>query len=163
MDGGVRWRDWEDVTLTDWEDAGEMAIDREFNDAIREAIEDGSPWYRDGSTADRSIVGPAALAQRALLLIVDEQYRMADRAEQSALHAQQDSTVFRPLRAGETVKVQSRVAEKYERRNKKWLVFEVKFSTLDGEPVYFYRQLRMARDDGRPAGAAPMDEKGRAR
>ena len=163
MDGGVRWRDWEDVTLTDWEDAGEMAIDREFNDAIREAIEDGSPWYRDGSTADRSIVAPAALAQRALLLIVDEQYRMADRAEQSALHAQQDSTVFRPLRAGETVKVHSRVAEKYERRNKKWLVFEVKFSTLDGEPVYFHRQLRMARDDGRPAGAAPMDEKGRAR
>jgi hypothetical protein len=69
--------------------------------------------------------------------------------KEEALHVQQDSTVCRALRVGEKVKVQSRLADKYERRNKKWMVFEVKFSTPGGEIVYFHRQVRMARDDGK--------------
>jgi len=143
----VRWKDWEDVTITDWEDAGDFEVSREFNEAICAALKDDSPWYRAGSSPEGTLVHPGALAQAALVLMVDEQYGMEEKPDQATLHAQQDSIIYRPLRVGEKLRVRSRVADKYERRGKKWVVYEAHFATPQGEPVYFYRQVRMLRDD----------------
>jgi hypothetical protein len=48
MGAKVCWQEREDAALPDWEDVREIAIGREFNDAIRGAVEDDSPWYRKG-------------------------------------------------------------------------------------------------------------------
>jgi acyl dehydratase len=148
----IRWKEWEDITITDWEDAGEFEVTRDFNDGMCGALEDESPWYRDGSPFGHPVVNPGAMAQAALLLMVDQQYGMEEKPEQATLHAQQDSIFHRPLKVGEKLRVRSRVAEKYERRNKKWVVYEAEFLSPKGEPVYFYRQVRMIRDET-PAGA----------
>lgn len=143
----IRWNDWEDITVTDWEDAGEFEITKEFNDAICGALEDESPWYRQGSRFGRPIVHPGAIAQAALVLMVDQQYGMEEKPEQATLHAQQDSIIHRPFYVGEKLRVRSRVVDKYERRNKKWVVYEAEFLDASGKPVYFYRQVRMIRDE----------------
>lgn len=143
----IRWNDWEDITVTDWEDAGEFEVTKDFNDAICGALEDESPWYRQGSRFGRPIVHPGALAQAALVLMVDQQYGMEEKPEQATLHAQQDSIVYRPLCVGEKLRVRSRVVDKYEKRNKKWVVYEAEFLDASREPVYFYRQVRMIRDE----------------
>lgn len=143
----VRWKEWEDITITDWEDAGEFEVGRQFNEAICGALEDDSAWYRDGSPFGHPVVHPGALAQATLVRLLDEQYGMEEKPEQATLHAQQDSTIYRPLRVGEKLRVRSRVADKYERRNKKWVIYEAEFRSQAGEPVYFYRQVRMVRDE----------------
>jgi hypothetical protein len=60
----VHWQEWEDAMLTDWEDVGEIATEREFNDAIRGAVEDASPWCQEGFESDASIVCPASVRPR---------------------------------------------------------------------------------------------------
>ena len=143
----IRWKEWEDITITDWEDAGEFVVTKDFNDAICGALEDDSPWYREGSVFGVPIVHPGTLAQAALLLMVDQQYGMEEKPEHATLHAQQDSIIYRPLKVDEKLRVRSRVADKYARRNKKWVVYEAEFRSPEGEPVYYYQQVRMVRDE----------------
>ena len=148
MSGQVRWEDWEDVTVTDWEDVGEFAVSREFNDEILFALGDDSGRYRAGSAGTGvPLVHPGALAQSVLKLLIEGQYAMREKPDQATLHAGQDSTLYRPVLVGEKLRAETRLADKYDRRNKKWVVYEARLVGADGKPAYEYRQVRMLRDD----------------
>ena len=106
------------------------------------ATEDTNPWYWKESPFG----GPIALGvilEDAVLGLQRRHFRVP----LGHIHARQETEYLRPIPLGSRVRLVGRVAEKYEKRGRKYVVVEVTVLDEEGQPAMRMRLHDMIEDD----------------
>jgi acyl dehydratase len=106
-----------------------------------QAVEDDNPIYRDEKAAREAglpgIVAPpttAAIYTRTSPILQKE-----GKMPPGSIHARQEYQFLAPVQPGDTLTTKARVAEKFIRKERKWMVIESTTYNQRGEPVVFSR------------------------
>ena len=67
---------------------------------------------------------------------------MLPRSGRGNVHAKSTSEFLNPAKVGKKVRVEGRIAEKYTKREKTYLVVETRLVDEDGLPLILYRHTR---------------------
>jgi len=138
---------YEDLELpTDWELYAEFRLTAEMNELYLFALDDNNPWYAGQSPFGASLAHPIALVQLGTRPVI-KQFPVKVPAGQSSLHAKMDCEFLHPAIVGEHYREQGRLAEKYVRRGRRYLVTEGRFLNGDDVEVLRYRHTRMVGEE----------------
>ena len=130
---------YEDLELpTPWEQYAEVCVTPEINDLYAFALDDANPRY----SGDEALAHPIALVQLGTRPVL-RQFPVAVPEGESSLHAKMDVEFLAPARVGVNYREEGRLAEKYARRGRRYLVTEGRFLDEDGTEVLRYRHVRM--------------------
>jgi hypothetical protein len=86
------------------------------------------PWHREGSSY-RPVIAPPGMLGNLTLRLIDSMYIL----QTGTLHAKQELEFHHPVRLDGKLISRGRIADKYERRGRKWIVFEADFSDGEGK------------------------------
>jgi 3-hydroxybutyryl-CoA dehydratase len=110
-------------------------VDEELIAKYVGTVGDRDPLHRDPSWARRAgyqgIVAPPTIAA----LYVLKAYRTDCSPPRGGVHLRQSFKFHRPIMAGDVLSVQARVADKYVKKGKQFLVIESTAQNERGEPV----------------------------
>lgn len=138
---------FEDLELpTEWELYAEFRLTSEMNELYTFSLDDQNPWYVGSSPTGRPLVHPIALVQLGTRPVL-RQFPVRVPDGESSLHAKMDVEYLQPAEVGELYREQGRLAERYVRRGRRYLVTEGRFTTEDGGEVLRYRHTRMVGRD----------------
>lgn len=134
---------FEDLELpTDWEIFAEFRVSEEINELYRYSLDDANPWYAGPSPFGGALVHPIALVQLGTRPVL-RQFPVSVPAGESSLHAKMECDFVAPAMIGVTYWEEGRLAEKYARRGRRYLVTEGRFRDEFGVQVLRYRHTRM--------------------
>lgn len=120
----------------------EVRITPEVQGRYLLATEDTHPWYWKGSPFGGPLALPVILEDAVLGLL-----RRHFRLPLGHIHARQETEFLRPVPLGCTVRLVGRVAEKYEKRGRRYVVVEVTALDEGGQPLLRMRLHDMIEDD----------------
>jgi acyl dehydratase len=133
-------------TPTSWEQYAEVRVTPELNELYAYSLDDGHPWYSGPSPFGAPLAHPIALVQLGTRPVL-RQFPVTVPEGQSSLHAKMDCEFLRPAFVGALYREEGRLAEKYVRRGRRYLVTEGRFLDEDGQEVLRYRHTRMVGAD----------------
>jgi len=116
---------YEAVTVGEEFKSDDFLIKPEDIDTFAYAVDDHHPWFFEDSPFGGTIAHPTLLGNQALLMR-HSRYRV-----NAGLHAKMQFEFLEPLRAGMRVRTHGRVIDKYERRERHYMV--TAFETCDEE------------------------------
>ena len=126
----------------------EYTITPEQARAYAASLGDQTDWYEQDSPFGGPIAPPGFLANDYVKLIAS-QYEFV-----GGVHAKQENTYLSPARPGRRLRVTGRIADKYERRGKLWIVVETTTTDETGQELARSRNtLLMPAPDQEPAGS----------
>jgi hypothetical protein len=132
---------FEDIEVpTEWEQHAEFRVTAEMNELYRFSLEDDDPLYEE-------LLHPIALVQLGTRPVL-RQFPCKVPEGESSLHAKMDVEFLRPAFVGALYREEGRLAEKYARRGRRYLVTEGRFMDEDGNEVLRYRHTRMVGSEG---------------
>jgi acyl dehydratase len=140
-------------TLEVGEDLGTRTI-RITDDLVREytsLIETDHPWYRETSPYGGRIAPPTIFDNETLRMI-DTVY-----ARFGSIHAKQSWDFRKAVRVGATIRVNVRLAEKFVKRDKGWMVLELTAIDESGDVVCRGRHTSAVSLVAKPGGDRPED------
>jgi hypothetical protein len=123
---------------TEWEQHAEFRVTPEMNELYTFSLDDGNPLYE----GDGALLHPIALVQLGTRPVL-RQFPCSVPAGESSLHAKMDVEFLRPAVVGALYREEGRLAEKYARRGRRYLITEGRFMDEDGNEVLRYRHTRM--------------------
>ena len=130
---------FEDIELpTEWEQYAEFRVTEEMNELYTFSLDDANPLYTEG---DR-LLHPIALVQLGTRPVL-RQFPCKVPDGESSLHAKMDVEYLAPAKVGALYREEGRLAEKYARRGRRYLVTEGRFTDEEGNEVLRYRHTRM--------------------
>ena len=124
------------VPSKEWQFLGEYPITPEMNRDYCVSVDDNNAWYLQDSPFGGPIASPAFMVNVALAAVNQKLPRLGRRS----VVARSAYEFFNPANVGKKIKVEGRIAEKYTKREKDYLVREVRLITEDGMPLLIYRQ-----------------------
>jgi hypothetical protein len=140
MLGGQRF---EEIDLpTEWKLYAEVRITPEINELYAYSLDDDNPWYSGPSPFGGALAHPIALVQLGTRPVL-RQFPVTVPEGESSLHAKMDVEYLRPALVGVLYREEGRLAEKYVRRGRRYLVTEGRFVDEVGDEVLRYRHTRM--------------------
>ena len=118
-------------TLEVGEDLGtkEIVITEDVLRSYVSAIEDEHPWYLESSPFGRPIV-PSTVFDEEVLRMLDAKYERF-----GSIHAKQDWEFKSPAFVGERLKIKTRIADKYIKRERGWMVLQLDVLGEDGREI----------------------------
>jgi len=116
---------YEKVTVGEEFRSDDFLIKPEDVDTHAYAVDDHHPWYFEDSPFGGKIAPPTLMANQALLM------RHSRYIVPAGLHAKMQFEFLEPLRAGMRVRTHGRIVDKYERRDRHYMVTQ--FETRDEE------------------------------
>jgi acyl dehydratase len=116
---------YETVTVGEEFRSDDFLIKPEDVDTYAYAVDDHHPWYTEDSPFGGRIAHPTLMANQALLM------RHSRYIVPAGLHAKMQFEFLEPLRAGMRVRTHGRIVDKYERRDRHYMVTQ--FETRDEE------------------------------
>ena len=100
-----------------------------------EAIEDRNPLYGDAEFAAASphggLIAPPIIAS----IYIRQAYRKVASSPPGSVHAKQAYRFLRPHRSGERVTVTSTLADRYERKERTYVIIKTVATNQDGEKL----------------------------
>jgi acyl dehydratase len=133
---------------TEWKLYAEFRITAEINELYAFSLDDDNPWYVGASPFGGPLAHPIALVQLGVRPVI-RQFPVLIPKDQSSLHAKMECEFLRPALVGVLYREEGRLAEKYVRRGRRYLVAEGRFVDEEGNEVLRYRHTRMVgREDG---------------
>lgn len=106
-----------------------------------DTVGDGDPLHRDASYAELrgygGIVAPPTIAA----LYILKAYRTDSIPPPGGVHLRQRFKFHRPIRAGDILRVQARVVDKYVKKGRQFLVIESLSQNQDGEDVVWSESI----------------------
>jgi hypothetical protein len=134
---------FEDIALpTEWELHAEFRLTPEMNELYRFSLDDGNALYAGSPGAAGALVHPIALVQLGTRPVL-RRFPVRVPEGESSLHAKMDVEYIRPAEVGALYREEGRLAERYVRRGRRYLVTEGRFTNGDGDEVLRYRHTRM--------------------
>jgi acyl dehydratase len=130
------------VPPTPWKQYAEVTVTPEINRLYSYSLDDDNPWYLTDSPLDEPLVHPIALVQLGTRPVL-RQFPVSVPQGESSLHAKMDVEYLRPVFVGRKYREEGRLAEKYARRGRRYLVTEGRFLDDAGNEVLRYRHTRM--------------------
>ncbi len=130
------------------DDAGsyEYVVTEELVRNFADGVEDHHPWHMENSPFGSPIAHSTLTVDNFSPL-----RKKLGRAAESGLHAKQQTELFHPLKIGTRVTVRGKVADKYEKPGRKYLVWE--YSVFDEDNVECIRH--------RATGVTMVEEAGK--
>jgi acyl dehydratase len=128
------------VPPTEWRLCAEFTLTAEINELYAFSLDESNPRY--SSSTGARVAHPIALVQLGTRPVL-RQFPVRVTEGQSSLHAKMECEFLRPVFVGETYREEGRLAEKYVRRGRKYVVTEGRFRAEDGHGVLRYRHTRM--------------------
>jgi acyl dehydratase len=116
---------YEAVSVGEQFKSDDFLVKPEDIDTYAYAVDDHDPWYFEDSPLGGKIAPPTLLANQALAM------RHSHYLVNAGLHAKMQFEFLEPLRAGMRVRSYGRVIDKYERRDRHYMV--TAFETRDEE------------------------------
>ncbi len=116
---------YEAVTVGEEFKSDDFLVKPEDVDTYAYAVDDDNPWYREDSPYGGRIAHPTLLGNQALLL------RHSRYVIPAGLHAKMQFEFLEPIRVGMRVRSYGKVLDKYERRERHYMVTQ--FETRDEE------------------------------
>jgi acyl dehydratase len=115
-----------------------------MNELYSFSMEDDRDWYESGGASPfgEALIHPIGLVQLGTRPVL-RQFPVNVPEGESSLHAKMDCEFLKPAFVGKLYREEGRLAEKYVRRNRRYLVTEGRFVDEDGEEVLRYRHTRM--------------------
>ena len=110
----------------------EYVVTEEMVREFADGLEDHHPWYLEGSPFGSPIAHPTMTVRDFSPLI-----KKLGREAASGLHAKQETELFNPVKIGTRVTVRGKVADRYEKPGRKYLVWE--YSVFDEDNVELVR------------------------
>lgn len=107
---------YEDVVVGDEFKSDDFLIKPEDLETYAFAVDDRNPWYFEDSPFGGPIVHPTMLGNQALLL------RHSKYVVPAGLHAKMQFEFLEPLRVGMRVRSYGKILEKYEKRERHYMV-----------------------------------------
>jgi acyl dehydratase len=155
---GLKEPVWEKIEVGEELGPLEIAISDHDVKSYAYAVDDFHPWYlQDSPFGGR--VAPATLLAVALLNLLHLSY---DSRALRGLHAREEIELFGPVRLGQPVTLQARIADKFVKRGEQYIVVAARATDADGKTLIRTRQTEILRREvGLVAGrrsAAPSDE-----
>lgn len=106
-----------------------------------QAVDDDTPIYHDQKAAEAAGVGwpvapptTAAIFSRTSVLL-----QKAGKMPPGSIHARQEFQFVNPFRPGDVLTTKAKVAEKFVRKDRKWMVIESTTTNQNGEVVVIGR------------------------
>lgn len=127
---------------TEWEPFAEFRLTPEMNRLYAFSTGDENPWYTVSSPFGGAIAHPITLVKLARQAQL-RRFAVAVPSGQAGLNAKMECEFLRPAKVGILFKVEGRLAEKYIRRGRRYLVVEGRFIDEDGQEVLRYRHTIM--------------------
>ena len=106
----------------------DFLIKPEDVDTYAYAVDDHNPWYFEDSPFDGRIAHPTLMANQALLM------RHSRYIVPAGLHAKMQFEFLEPLRPGMRVRTRGRIVDKYERRERHYMVTSSRRATRKAGP-----------------------------
>jgi hypothetical protein len=137
---GERFEDIE--TPTSWEVHAEVEITPEINELYSFSLDDDRPQYSLPTPYGAPLAHPIALVQLGTRPLL-RQFPVLVPEGESSLHAKMEVEYLRPALVGVRYREEGRLAEKYVRRGRRYLVTEGRFLDDQDLEVLRYRHTRM--------------------
>ena len=101
------------------------------------SIEDENPWYVQGSAFGQLVAHPAMTATFGIPLLQESCSKILEEADQpwAGLHAKAEHRYTNPIPIGKRLIVRGKVAEKYIRRDRYYVVVELWVVDEDGQDI----------------------------
>jgi acyl dehydratase len=101
------------------------------------SIDDENPWYVQGSAFGQLVAHPAMTATFGIPLLQDSCSKILEEADQpwAGLHAKAEHRYTNPIPIGKRLIVRGKVAEKYIRRDRYYVVVELWVVDEDGRDI----------------------------
>ena len=103
-----------------------------------EATDDPNPWHSEHSPVDSPIIPPALLFGLAIKLRYDSGILSWPEGD-DAVQVQYNMQTFRPIKVGEKLKVTGKLVGRYEKREREYFVWDIRFLDEAGEEVARYQ------------------------
>jgi acyl dehydratase len=126
---------------TDWKTYLEFRLAPEVNELLAASTEETVDWYTGESPFGGPIAHPVALIKLAGKAL-HTPFAVTVPDGQSNFHARIEVEFLRPARVDALYRLEGRLAEKYVRRGRRYLVYEGRFIDESGDTVLKYRQWR---------------------
>lgn len=127
---------------TNWELYAEFRVTQDMNDLYSFALDDANPWYRNSSPSGGALMHPIALVQLGTRPVLRQFPCLVPEGE-SSLHAKMECEFLHPAIVGMLYREEGRLAEKYARRGRRYLVTEGRFRDENDVETLRYRHVRM--------------------
>lgn len=127
---------------TDWKLYAEFRVTPEMNELYAYSLDDDNRWYSGPSPFGGPLAHPIALVQLGTRPLL-RHFPVTVPEGESSLHAKMDVEFLRPAMVGVLYREEGRLAEKYVRRGRRYLVTEGRFLDEEGLEVLRYRHTRM--------------------
>ena len=120
---------YEDVIVGDEFKSDDFLIKPEDLETYAFAVDDRNPWYFEDSPFGGPIVHPTMLGNQALLL------RHSNYIVPAGLHAKMQFEFLEPLRVGMRVRSYGKIVDKYEKRERHYMVTQFETREEDSGKV----------------------------
>lgn len=127
---------------TPWTVYAEFRITPEINELYTFSLDDNNPWYVEPSPHGGPLAHPIALVQLGVRPVI-RRFPVIVPEGQSSLHAKMECEFLGPAFVGTLYREEGRLAEKYVRRGRRFLVAEGRFLDEADNEVLRYRHTRM--------------------
>jgi acyl dehydratase len=127
---------------SEWEEYAVVTVTPEVNELYLYSLDDDNEWYRSTSPFGRPLAHPIALLQLGTRPLL-RQFPVSIPKGESSLHAKMDVEYLGPVFLDLPYSMEGRLAEKYARRGRRYLVTEGRFTGDDGVEVVRFRHTRM--------------------
>ena len=121
---------WDDAKVGEDLGSVQQRLTAEEIDKHSWAIEDQNPWYAGESPFGGGIVAPLMTANNYVMY-----YDHAGYAREGFFHAKIEHENINPLRRGKQVTTRGRIADKYIRRGRKYIIIETVVTDEDGMEI----------------------------
>lgn len=112
----------------------EYTITEEMADIHLAAINNSDPLFKDRSSDDRRMVPPCFTAQDYVYLLVQKGFWGS-----GGIQIRQESELYNPAYIGQRVVCAGKIAERYVRKGKTFLVIEYQIDEVGGLPIAKHR------------------------
>jgi len=118
----------------------EFIVTDQMIDQYLTAMEMDHEWFTSNNSPYGARIAPSDMVPK---LAMDELFQhYIHRVMGLNMRAKQAFKFFAPVRSGMTVKAVGRLAEKYERRGKKFVTLEALFTDAEGNPLVLDRRTQ---------------------
>ena len=121
------WEDLDPGTVTGSE---EFVVTDVMIDEYLDAMELDHPWFSSGVSPYKVRIAPTDMIAKLSMIDVFQNYIQRELGPN--MRSRQAFKLYAPIRAGMKVKATGRLAEKYERRGKRFVTMEALFTDEEG-------------------------------
>ena len=121
---------WEDLAPGTVTGSIEFMVTDQMIDEYLEAMEFSHPWFTTGAAPYPSRLAPSDMIAKLAMTEVFQNYIQRELGPN--MRARQAFKFYAPIRVGMKVKATGRLAEKYERRGKRFVTMEALFTDEQG-------------------------------